>query len=167
MNLSRVARLLDGLGRGIENFLLISSLVLMIGIAVAQIVLRNVGATGMVWADEALRLLVLWLALIGAVAASRDDHHIRIDVLSRFVPRRLNDGIRVVVDLFTAVVCAVVAWYAVRFVASTREFEDVALGSLPMWYFQIILPLGFALVSYRYALLALRHAGAFLRGSRD
>ena len=167
MKLERIARLLDGIGRGVENFFLISSLVLMIGIAVAQIVLRNFGAAGIVWADEALRLLVLWVALVGAVAASRDDHHIRIDVLSRFVPKRFNDGVRVIVDLFTAVVCGVVAWYAVLFVASTREFEDVALGGLPLWYFQIILPFGFGLVSYRYALMSVRHGIAFVRGPSD
>ena len=167
MNLPLWWRWLDRVGRGVENLFLIASLVLMIGIAVAQIVLRNVGAGGMVWADEALRLLVLWVALVGAVAASRDDHHIRIDILSRFVPRRFHLATRVVVDVFTCAVCAVVAWYAVKFVASTREYEDVALGGLPLWYFQLILPLGFGLVSYRYALLAVRHAVGFARGGND
>ena len=52
----------------------------------------------------------------------------------------------------------VIAWHAVRFVASTREFGDLALGALPLWYFQAILPIGFALVCYRYAWWSVTHA---------
>lgn len=155
---------LDVWGRWAENVLLMASLLAMVSIALAQIVFRNTGLGGLVWGDELLRLLVLWLALIGAVAASRDDHHIRIDVLSRFLGKRTNAGIRFVVDLFTCVVCAVIAWYSVSFVASTREFEDQALGGLPLWYFQIILPVGFALISYRYALLAMRNGWTAVAG---
>ena len=55
-------------------------------LAVAQIVLREAFSTGFVWADELLKLLVLWLAMVGSVAASRDNRHIRIDALSHILP---------------------------------------------------------------------------------
>jgi TRAP-type C4-dicarboxylate transport system permease small subunit len=148
---------LDRLGAGAENLLLMLSLGGMILLAVAQIVGRNAGVGGLAFSDELLRLLVLWVAMIGAVAASRDDHHIRIDVLSRFMPHRTRLATRVIIDLFTCAVCAAVAWYGLSFVQSTREYEDLAFGKLPLWWFQAILPAGFGLISYRYALWAIRH----------
>jgi TRAP-type C4-dicarboxylate transport system permease small subunit len=148
---------LDRIGAGAENLLLLLSLGGMILLAVWQIVARNLGIGGMAFSDELLRLLVLWVAMIGAVAASRDDHHVRIDVLSRFLPLRLRVVALVVIDLFTCAVCGVVAWYGLSFVLSTREFEDLAFGKLPLWWFQAILPAGFGLISYRYGLWAIRH----------
>ncbi len=148
---------LDKIGAGAENALLLISLGAMILLAVAQIVARNASIGGMAFSDELLRLLVLWIAMIGAVAASRDDHHIRIDILSRFLPRRLRLSVRVLVDLFTCAVCGIVAWYGYEFVGRTGVFEDLAFGKLRLWWFQAILPIGFGLISYRYALWALRH----------
>ena len=155
---------LDRLGRAIENTLLLASLLAMIGLAVAQIVARNAGIGGLAFSDELLRLLVLWVAMLGAVAASRDDHHIRIDLLSRFLPFRPRMLVRVVVDAFTCTICAIVAWYGVSFVASSREFEDLAFGALPLWWFQVILPLGFGLIAYRYGLWLVRHLLAAITG---
>lgn len=165
MTAARWWRRLDRIGRGAENLLLMASLVVMIAVAVAQIVMRNAGWGGLVWGDEFLRLVVLWLAMIGAIAASRDDHHIRIDILSRFLPPRAGFAVRAVIDVFTCAVCAVIAWYAVAFVGFAFEFEDQALGGLPLWWFQTILPLGFGLIAYRYGLLAIRHTVAAVRGA--
>ena len=37
----------------------------MIVLAFGQIVLREVFETGFVWADELIKLMVLWLAMVG------------------------------------------------------------------------------------------------------
>ena len=52
--------------------------------------------------------------MIGSVAASRDDRHIRIDVLSHLLPEGFIKAPRVLVDTFAAGVCAVIAWQAIN-----------------------------------------------------
>jgi len=126
----------------------------MIAIAVGQIVLREVFETGFVWADELLKLMVLWLAMVGSVAACRDDRHIRIDVLSHLLPKGLIKSTRILVDLFAAVVCAVIAWQAWRYLQLEIEFEDQVLVNTPAWIAHIVVPIAFALVSYRFVVLA-------------
>ena len=127
----------------------------MIVLAFGQIVLREVFETGFVWADELIKLMVLWLAMIGAVAASRDDRHIRIDVLSQILPDGVIKYARVLVDVFAAVVSAVVAWQAWRYLQLEIEFEDQVLIDTPAWIAHVIVPFAFALISYRFACLAL------------
>jgi TRAP-type C4-dicarboxylate transport system permease small subunit len=73
---------LDRAGRLLENIILVTLLSGMILLAVGQIVLREVFDTGIIWADQLVRLIVLWLAMMGAMAACREDRHIRIDALS-------------------------------------------------------------------------------------
>ncbi len=155
---------LERAGRWLENLLLLILLGAMLALGGAQILLRNFLDGGLSWADEALRLLVLWLALIGAVAASRDDRHIGIDVLARVLPPRGRLLTGSMVALFTAAVCLTLSWHALAFVAESREYGDTLLGTLPAWGFQVILPLGFGLIGYRYLVLALRRLMAFLQG---
>lgn len=145
----------------IEDGFLIGLLLFMILLASLQILLRNVFDTGLVWADELLRIQVLWVGLLGAVAASRDDNHINIDLLTRFLPPRFRLGVRIAVDLFTSSVCMLVAWHALRFVQLEFEFDSRLLGRWPAWIFQSIIPIGFVLIAYRYLLYGLVHLRRF------
>jgi len=52
--------------------------------------------------NEALRLLVLWLTLAGAVAASRADRHVSISLLDRLLEGRALAAARVATHGFTA-----------------------------------------------------------------
>lgn len=142
---------LDRIGRFAENTALVSLLSAMMLLAVGQIILREVFGTGFVWADELIKLMVLWLAMVGSIAASRDDRHIRIDALSHILPDIAVKLTRIIVDVFAAIVCAVIAWQTYRYLQLEIEFEDMVLIDVPAWIAHLIVPLAFALVSYRFA----------------
>lgn len=156
---------LERIGRLAENAALVVLLGGMVLLAFGQIVLREVFETGFFWADELLKLMVLWLAMIGSIAATRDDRHIRIDVLSHILSKRATAVTRVVVDAFSAVVCAVIAWQAWRYLQLEIEFEDTVLIELPAWIAHIVLPLSFAVMSYRFAVLVLKRTLEIVAGS--
>lgn len=158
----------DRVGRFAENAALVSLLTGMIFLAVGQIVLRQFFNTGFIWADELIKLIVLWLAMIGSIAAARDNRHIRIDLLSHLLPDTAIRYIRVVVDLFAAVVCGVVAWHAWRYLQLEIEFEDTVLVDTPAWYAHLVVPLAFALTGYRLFVGAAAGAlGIRLPGRRE
>lgn len=140
----------------LENSLLIGLLALMVGLAGTQILFRNLLDLSLLEADQLLRMLVLWVALLGAVAASRDRKHISVDVLSRFLPARLHAAVRAFTDLFTIGVCLLLAWQSVLFVQGERATAEKAFGSVPVWVTELILPTAFVLIALRYA-LHLRH----------
>ncbi len=147
---------LDAFGRAAEDAVLVVILTGMILLAAGQIVLRNFFSVGFIWGDELLRLLVLWVAVAGAVAASRGDKHINIAILDRFLPGRLRTAAKVVIDVFTSVICGIVTWHSLQFVRTSHEFGDVLLGGVPAWLLQSVLPVGFGLICYRYGLFAVR-----------
>ena len=157
---------LERAGRWAEDTVLVVILTAMILLAFGQIVLRNLFDIGFIWTDEALRLMVLWLAVAGAVAASRSDKHINIAVLDRFLPDQLKRLKDVAVHGFTAGICGVVAWYGLAFVRTSHEFGDLLLGGVPAWIPQAVLPLGFALIAWRYSLFLVRDVSGLLRGGK-
>ncbi len=144
--------------RLVEDTLLALLLMAMIGLSATQILLRNLFETGLPWADPLLRLLVLWLALAGALAATRENRHIRIDLLSRFLSGALNQVADRLASLFTAGICALLAWHGGRLV--WFEYQDATLlgAGIPAWVAQIVIPLGFGLMALRFALLTLTPA---------
>ncbi|MFC1778644.1 TRAP transporter small permease [Pseudomonadota bacterium] len=147
---------LEKAGTYAEDALLVVILISMIILAGVQIFLRNFFDTGFFWGDELLRLMVLWLTIAGGLAASRMDKHISIAVLDRFLPRRAQTVAKIIIDIFTAAICALLAWHSARFVMSSYEFGDTLMRHIPAWTLQSILPIGFALMSYRHVVLAIK-----------
>jgi len=143
-------------GEIVENTALAGVLTAMILLASAQIVLRNFFGSGIAWGDEALRLMVLWVAMLGAVAASRENRHLAIDALLRVLPAGPRAWAEILVRAFTSAVAFSLAWFSWQFLGDSREFGDTLLNNLPAWWFQSILPVGFFLIGYRYAIWVVR-----------
>lgn len=150
-------------GRWLENALLAILLGGLIILAGGQILLRNVFAEGVSWADPLLRILVLWVGMLGAVAASREDKHISIDVFSRLLKGRALAIAKTIIALFTAGVCGLLTWHTFRFVQDEYAWSDVEVAGLSIWLWQSILPLGFGLITWRYILLAISRAAEAIR----
>ena len=159
-----VVQRLERFGQLAENAALVIMLGGMVVLAVLQIVLRELFSTGFLWADELVKLTVLWLAMVGSIAATRDNRHIRIDVLSHLLPPALVAVTRMVVDLFAAAVCGVIAWQSWRYLGLEIEFEDTVLIDTPAWIAHVVLPLAFALISYRFLVLVLKDLAALVAG---
>jgi len=139
----------------VEDSILVGLLLLMITLAVLQIFLRNLFETGIVWSDVLVRILVLWVGLAGAMVASRQGNHINIDILDRFLPERAKIVVNFIVELFTAFICAIVAYYSLQFVQ--MEFADggMAFARVPVWLCEAIIPFAFVVIAIRYILLSI------------
>lgn len=162
MRAKQLLERLDRIGSSLETVMLVSMLTAMMIVAVGQIVMREAFGTGFGWADELIRLMVLWLALVGSIAACRENRHIRIDALSHVLPDSAVKVLRVVVDLFAAIVCAVIAVQAWRYLQVEIEYGDTVLVDTPAWLAHAIMPAAFALISYRFLVSVFRQSGDLL-----
>ena len=156
---------LERTGRHLETILLVFLLGSMMLLAVGQIVLREVFSTGFVWADELIKLMVLWLAMVGSVAASRENRHIRIDALSHILPKLAVDLTRALVDVFAAIVSGIIAWQTWRYLQVEIEYEDMVLVNVPAWIAHSVLPAAFLLISFRFVVLFIKQIGEIVTAS--
>lgn len=151
---------LERVGQRLETVALVTLLTAMMLLAVGQIVLREVFNTGFVWADELIKLMVLWLAMVGSIAACRDNRHIRIDALSHLLPELAVRLIRVFVDLFAAFICGVIAWHSWQYLKVEIEYQDMVLVGIPAWIAHSVLSAAFLLISFRFLVLVAKQIGA-------
>lgn len=145
--------------RLVEDSLLVVLLFALITFAGLQIGARNLFDTGWVWGEQAIRIGVLWVGLLGAVVASREDHHLRVDLVPRLLRPRGRAVLAVLTHLVTATVCALIAWHAGRLVHGEYLFGGGGVAAVPGWVIQSVMPLAFAL-------MAVRHAGHVARNIR-
>jgi len=136
--------------RFFENTALVLSLITMLALAIIQIVLRNFFDAGIYWAEPFLRILVLWVALLGAMVATRERNHINIDAASRYLSPLARKAAASVVAGVSSVICGVVAWYSLVFVRLEFEDQNIAFASVPTWLTEVIIPIAFAAMAFRF-----------------
>lgn len=136
----------------IVEILLIVFLLAMMFLVAGQVVLRNVFSSGISWADVASRQMVLWVAFLGAMLATRSREHISIDVLTRLLPRRTRNSVRIGLDLLAAIVAFLLAKASLAFVISERASGSILFVNIPTWWAQTVIPFGFAMISLEYVI---------------
>jgi TRAP-type C4-dicarboxylate transport system permease small subunit len=148
----RGLRRIDAVLAKAEQVLIVIVLSVMLLLAFLQVLLRNAWDFGLPWIDILLRHLVLWLGIMGASLATRMNRHIRIEALLRFLPARHQRFVERGVLLIAVAICTLLGVAAVDLVRQEQATGSMAFGPVPTWMLQLVLPVGFAIVAFRFGL---------------
>lgn len=132
-----------------ESFIAIAGLVLMLGLSLTEILLRNFFHMAIPGVDVLNRYLVLWVSFIGAVLAVRE-RHIKIEVIAIWLPEIWHRRLERPIFLFSALVCAGIGWAAARF--WHQEWLHVPAGEKWIALLGIIIPISFFLLTLHFSL---------------
>lgn len=148
----------------VEVGLLAASLLLMVALAFAQVLLRQFRTETLqpvAWFDNIARHLVIWVGMLGASLCTAEGRHISIEALPKlFSPggRRKND---IVVSLASIAVVAVLFVLSMIYMLRVQVpdpahlFRVEALElNVARWPFLAIVPVGLAVIGWRFALRA-------------
>ncbi len=136
----------------IVTILLILCLFVMIALVFYQVIMRNFFNTGLVWGEIAARNLVIWIAFLGASLATRSRQHISVDFLTKLLPHKPKELVRFLFDGLACVVTFFLASAAYKFVLEEKTMGRELIGNVPTWIIESIIPFGFALISFQYAI---------------
>ena len=136
--------------RSIENTLIGSVLLAMALFPVLEILLRTFFETGIPGNSGYVQNLTLWIGFIGAAIASREGRHLSLSTgLFTF-----SGGLGKVMASASAFVSTAVAaglfWASLEFVRSELEAPTLIGGWLPLWLAEAVLPIAFALITWRF-----------------
>ena len=145
-----------------EEVFLCFLLLAMIFLACAQIFLRTFYSSGILWADPLLRYMVVWAGLLGAAVATNQSKHISIDIISHLVPEKFMPWLRVLLNFFSASVCIILTYAAVKFVRDEVLYGGRGILAIPSWALNIIYPLAFSIIAGRFMIQALKDLGRIL-----
>ena len=94
------------------------------------------------WTDEICGFLMVWLACLGWMIATRHNAHIRIRLLLDKLPGKAWRGTEVVIQVAVAVVGVVVAWKSIHLVEVNSDIEAMSVPISVAWMYAPLLPAG-------------------------
>jgi len=133
-----------------ERVVMVVMVVVMIVLAFLQVTLRNVFGSGFTWADVFIRHLVLWVGFIGASLATMEGRHINIDIVSKLLSPSQRRWSELVTNLFATFISFMLSYASYLFVAMEKEAGSKLFMEIPTWIFQLILPLAFFVMGFRF-----------------
>ena len=137
-----------------ESWIAAGSLLLMLALSVFQMLIRNLLDFGYPEVDIINRHLLLVCGSMGAVLATPQLRHIRIDALSPLLSPQWLARLSTPLLLFSALVCAALCYPAIQFCLDEWQYAPAnERWTLP---FTLVYPLSFALLSLHFFILCLK-----------
>lgn len=119
------------------------------GITFARVLGRYVFGAGLPWSEELVRLLFVWLIMIGAARTS----HLQIDIVTNTFSERARHIFGVVVAMISIVLLAFLIWNDLPLIELTSGDYYTALGvSLSYLYYSVVIGGAFWIASIVIAL---------------
>jgi TRAP-type C4-dicarboxylate transport system permease small subunit len=171
--MKHLARIDQAIAR-FEGWLVILFLSLMVSLTFLQVVLRSLFSYAHLgwandlmgrldWAEPFVRLLVLWLTFLGASLVTSENKHIKIDLITQIIPASWRAPLDVLLSLAGALVAALMLKASLFYVGTEMSFGGKLFLGVPTWIGQLILPLGFMLICFRFLIRSLFSALGIVR----
>ncbi len=154
---------LDKILARVEGWLIIIFLWLMVIFTFIQVCLRGIYTHGHLqwanslmgyldWSEPFVRLLVLWLTFLGASLVTGENKHIKIDLVSSFLPAKWLPVRELFLSIACVMISAIMLKVCINYVKMEMQFDGRLFLHLPAWIGELIIPAGFALILFRFLL---------------
>ena len=170
-------RIDDALAR-FEGWLISAFLWCMVAFTFIQVCLRGLythghlhWANGLMgrldWSEPFVRLLVLWLTFLGASLLTKEGRHIKIDLFSSLLPRKWLLLRELIISMACVFISGVMTEVCFRYIQLEKTYGETIFLNLPAWIAQLILPLGFAFILFRFFVRGINQAFRLVGGGRE
>ena len=138
--------MVDRVARAVEIALALA-LIAAVALNFVNVVGRYAFGRSLLAGDEVQTYLMVYMAFLGAALASWRGLHLKMDVLSKNLPLKIQQLLTWIEFALTVVLGGLVTWVATRYV-----MQMYALGAksqtaqVPMWIPHLAVPLGFGLL---------------------
>ncbi len=152
-----LGRIDDAIGR-IEVFILSWGIILMAVNTIANVIGRYVLQQSIYFSEELNEFLIVIVTFMGLGYATRKGIHIRMSAIYDALPQRIRKILMIFITATTAIMMAVLAWYALEYVQKVAARGRVTPAlQMPLYLTYIWVIVGLALASLQYALTAIRN----------
>jgi C4-dicarboxylate transporter DctQ subunit len=130
------------------------------------VVSRKVLGVSTIWQIEMSVFLLIYACFVGAALGQKNESHLNVDLLIVYLSPRNRERLLLVVSVLSAVICAVLAYYAwpMWWQSLLENEHSESLWGPPMWIPYFFLPLGMTMLFLQYLVQILRRVQNLRRG---
>jgi TRAP-type C4-dicarboxylate transport system permease small subunit len=149
---------IDGAIGRVEVWILGWGIILMAANTIANVFGRYVFNQSIYFSEEVNEFLIVIVTFMGLGYATRRGIHIRMSAIYDALPIKLRKAVMVVIASTTAVMMAILAWYALEYVQKVASRGRITPAlQLPLYLTYVWVVIGLTLTSFQYLLTALRN----------
>jgi TRAP-type C4-dicarboxylate transport system permease small subunit len=170
-----ILKYIDKIILKIEHWLVIISLTLMVIFTSMNVIFRALYTHAhMQWANNILsrvdwsepfaRLLVLWVAFLGASLLTKENRHIRIEIPGIMTSPLWSAVRELLLSLGCVVICLFMVKNSVDYLLMEMKYGSSTFMGAPAWVYQLIIPAGFSIMLFRFLINGLENLLILSRG---
>lgn len=120
------------------------------------------------WTEEVSRILLVWVVFIGGCIATRRGSHLAVS----FIYDGLKGPVKLVVRVAVLLVCMFVCGYVCRsgiamIGVQNMQGQFFGITRLPVWVASLAVPVCFAEMCIRFAIILIRELHAAMKGKNE
>lgn len=165
----KLLNIIDNILDSIEKSFVLLSFTLMLFFSFFTILFRmlyvrfdiqwaNTAAGYIDWGEPFARLMVLWVAFLGASLLTKDSRHIKIDIMGHLLPPLLNKIREIILSLGCITVCCIMIKASAGYIKVEMQYSSGSFLNVPIWIYQLIIPFGFSSMTLRFIISGIRQA---------
>lgn len=101
----------------------------VIAVTCIQVISRYVFNHSLVWSEESVRFMVVWLCMVGSAVSNFDDDHMMINILVEKLPRSAQFAVYTVRQILIIVFCAFCSYASIPLLKAAGSDR---LGAIPV-----------------------------------
>ncbi len=100
--------------------------------------------------DDYIHYMILWIALIGGMITSREGKHLSLAIGIDIIKDPFNSWIKTFNSFIAVTVTSALAWSSIPRIVRGVLKGSRFVGIIPMYFFLLILPIGFGIIAVRF-----------------
>ena len=132
-----------------ENSLLVIALAAMLLLPVVEIILRHLFNTGISGSSAIVQHLTLIVGMLGGAVAARDRRLLALSPIQKLLTGRAQAAAQIFSNSFAAAICFFLCVASIQYVLALKPLGKTLVYGIPVWVIQLVLPIGFGLVTLR------------------
>ncbi|MFC1494596.1 TRAP transporter small permease [Thermodesulfobacteriota bacterium] len=165
----KIINLIDHLLELLEKWLVIFSFSLMLFFSFINVILRtlyirfdldwaNSIMSRIDWSEPFARLMVLWVAFLGASLLTKDNRHIRIDIMGHLLSPIMNMIRELVLSAGCITICLIMISASIGYIKVEMQYSTGSFLIIPLWVYQLVIPFGFSTMCFRFFINGIKQA---------
>ncbi|MCL2001576.1 MAG: TRAP transporter small permease, partial [Planctomycetes bacterium] len=96
-----------------------------------------------VWAEEAARYLMIWMAFLAAIIAAKNNSHFRMTAVAQFLPPKISKAVELLATLLSVAIMSILIYYGYNLIMrQMRNGQLSPILMIPMWIPYLAIPFG-------------------------
>jgi len=131
-----------------ENAIVTFALAALVVLPLAESVLRKTLHLGLSGSTALVQHFTLIVGIVGGVIAARENRLMPLSTLTTLLKGKKKTAALIFTGACSAAVVALLCWASLQFVLSERPGGKILAYGTPVWVVQLVMPLGFALLTF-------------------